>query len=421
TRGQDRMARAQADIEGKSPIRALAAKDFEQSSNYLAQAGNLLGNLVRAAPGFFNHGRLVYMLNMTAARNPASANMREQFLETAQTALQGELERQPFNLDLAVTWANIAAKPDNMPDIIITLARPLRYAVISPGCFDLIATLTDTAEFRDAIENLIEYGRSEAEPTDPAVVQSSRRWLAEILRISATSRFVLGDYQNAVDQLTQSTSIYNDLSNTKSIGPASAFAELAIAQFYLTPDNPKAASAHAQRAKELCPPSLDGRQLKSRVLRQEVDYALAEGKEEEAVEFLTLAAGSTLSDEIINRELAMTYLDLCEALLQRRRDGTSRMPPSTMTPKLIQWVQRSIALEPNHGPAHMQAADLELLQGNDEAAVAYLREAIRLGINQQALQQYLGIAVQRLPQSAALKTLLQELGSTTGQRATTGP
>lgn len=415
SRAAGRLQRVQPDIEGKSPLPALAAQDYQQSRDYLARAGNVLRDLVRAAPGFFNHGQLVYMLNMTAARDPATAAMEGQFLETAQTALESELQRQPFNEGLAVTWAGLAAQADNIPDVVITLSRPLRYSVITPACFDLIATLSEAEQFQEGLATLLVYGNSDPEPTDPSIVQSARRWLPEILRIRATSRFVRGDYAGAVTALERAIEVYADRVTTKSVGFASAYSELGIARFYLSPDDPAASVEFAEKAKSLCPPSLEGRQLRSRILRQEVDYALALGKEPEAVSLLKQAAGTPLGDEIVDRELALTYLDLCEALLQRRRDGTSRQPPSTMTPKLVQWVQRSIALEPNHAPAHMQAADLELLHGHDEAAVAYLREAVRLGINKQALLQYVSLAVQRQPKSEALKALLAELSASTEQ------
>ncbi|MHC5111685.1 MAG: O-antigen ligase family protein [Planctomycetota bacterium] len=408
-RGEDRLRRSQEDPAAGRNLRALAVQDFLTGRERCAAASDQIASLLKKAPRFFNQGYLVSLLNLTLARDPQNAQVREQFLAEARAALELELERQPFSPGLAVDWARHGAREDNVTQVMVILARPLRFHRMMPAYVDLLRRLSSNPTFDEAAQDMFaQLARQPVNP-DQGQLDPILEWTPELLRIAATIHFMRGEYEQAAQSLELSTQWYDSKNLAPSVGAASGYAEHAVTQFYANPLAPARAIALAERAKALCPDSLEGRRRRLSIVKNEIVFHLAAGDEKAAADLLRSAADTDVIDLVVNRELALRYLDLCESLLQRRQGDLMRLPPSGVFPRLIQWIQRSIALEPEHGPSHFVAADLELHQGNDVAAAAYLREALRLGVPLGTLRQFVVVASQQLPASSALKQLYQEL------------
>ena len=85
-RAADRQARAQAAARPDRQLRGLASQDFQASKEACIRGTEALRELVSWSPGYLNHGRLEYRLNLTLAQSTA-AQERSQFLSTAATAM----------------------------------------------------------------------------------------------------------------------------------------------------------------------------------------------------------------------------------------------------------------------------------------------------------------------------------------------
>ncbi len=409
SQGADRQARAQRGLTNGEQLMALSMEDFQQSYEHCVAASDALASLLRKSPGFMNQGRLDYFLNLTLASLAAGQQQEEQFIRAARGAIERELKRQPYSDSIAAAWAQLSTTADDPRQILTTLARPLRYGRITATYYELFGALFADQKMPDALKDVLEQiGQAESNDTQPAQ-DSLEAWAPELLRIAATVEFMRGNYDTAVDLLTRAASRYEKLVHGTSMATASCYAELANALFYRSPEAPAPAIEHAARALAACPDSLPGRTLNLTTRHRQVDYLLASGDEDRAVDVLRRTAPAEVSRKTIDLELAVRYLKLCETVLGRRQAQVLRQAPTQMAPRLMQWVQRSIALEPSDPLAHFMAADLVFHLGDDVSAVAYLREAIRLQMDPSQVLQFVELALRQKPNSERLATLRKEL------------
>jgi tetratricopeptide (TPR) repeat protein len=219
-----------------------------------------------------------------------------------------------------------------------------------------------------------------------------------------------GQYENAAAQLDLAAQRYAALPRPPTLGEAAAFLERAEAIFYANPEAPEAALAEANRAIELAPHSRLGREFQALVRQYMIQYHLAADHEEEALHLLKQFAPTRAADDVVTRELGTRLRKLCESLLLQRREAMIlRKPADTLFPKLERWLRRAIELNPGDFAARYIAADLALHAGNDVEAANHLRAALDSGLEPADAARFLQMAVERAPESAALKALAKEL------------
>jgi len=390
---------------------ALAEEDYRLSDEHCERGSAELKELILRAPGFSNHGRLGYWLNLTRARNAAArGDMEKQqaLLRDAATAIQREMLRQPFSPSLATDYVKVAGPTLDLAEIVDVLARPLRHHRMTNPYLELLREMAADPEFDRFHEPLVQEARDAARALKvgpgPDVVPET--WAPERLRLAAAIHFLRGDYDRARDELERAAEAYETIATTAPLGAASCYAELAICHFFADPREAQPALANAARAIALAPESRSGRELKLNVQQRMVEFYLAADQEAAAVELLKQTAPRGTTEDGLRQELAIRYQQMCESLLERREaGGVLRKPPAQLAPKLRRWVDRAIELGPGDAYAHYLAADLAFYVGDDKATAAHLRDALESGLPTELAQQFLEVACQQRPDSEPLVSL----------------
>jgi tetratricopeptide (TPR) repeat protein len=410
-RALDRQQRAQQMDPPDLRLLALAEEDYRLSDEHCERGSAELKELILRAPGFINHGRLGYWLNLTRARNAAArgdVEKQQALLRDAATAIQREMLRQPFSPSLATDYVKVAGPTLDLAEIIEVLARPLRHHRMTNPYLDLLGEMAADPEFGRYHEPLVQEARvaARARKVGPRFQESSETWAPERLRLAAAIHFLRGDYDRAREELEPAAEAYEALAATAPLGAASCHAELAICHFLAQPGDARPALASAARAIALAPESRSGRELKSNVRQRMVEFYLAADQEEEAVNLLNRTAPPGTSEDGLRQELAVRYRLMCESLLERREaGGILRKPPAQLAPKLQRWVGRAIELGPGDAYTHYLAADLAFYVGDDAATAAHLRDALENGLPTELAQQFLEVACEQRPDSQPLVSL----------------
>ncbi len=415
-RGIDRQERAAAEALPNRQLFALAQDDLGRSLAHCYNASEVLRELVRRSPGYLNHGRLEYRLNLTAAQNPGVADTRDRYIGAAAAAVDRELRRQPYNQAVALELVRVLPSDSNLAPLIEVLARPLRYGRLSKDYVELLSRIASggafESDFAPIVRSALETANTPGSDTDETP------WAPETLRLAATIRFMDGNYERARLLLEAAAVAYERLGATVPMGSASCYAELADCKFFDDPEAPQAALSAANRSIELAPSSLEGRHLKQTVRRRLVDYYIAAGNEDEAVRMLWETAPANVPQDAIPRELGARYRRLCDSLLQRREAQILRKPVQELLPKLKAWITRALELNPDDAASHYVAADLTFQEGDDAAVVSHLREALRLGAEPEAVARFVALALDQRPDSQPLRVLQLEF---TPDRGVVGP
>ncbi len=409
-RAVDRETRGRGGDIPNARLLHLAAADYQASDDHCTAGSAALKELVRGSPGYFNHGHIEYLLNVTLAHSAGARGddlLREQHLAAATAAIERELARQPFNPAITLDFVSVTATVLDLDRIMNVLARPLRHQGITRDYVALLRQLTGAPGFEAEFASVVEAAIAALQPAPPT--ESVETWAPEKLRIAATIEFVLGDYDRAREYLELAASACEPLASGAPLGAASCYAELADCRFYAEPDNPASAIEAARRAQDLAPESWDGRRLRQSVLLRMVDYHLAADEEQAATVLLRELDHADTTDEIILSKLAMRYRRMCESLLQRREAGVLRKPPETLLPNLRRWILRSIELYPDDAASQFLAADLAFQSGDDQEATEHLRRAVHLGLPVESAVQFLHVALAERPDSSVLRSLKNEL------------
>lgn len=397
-RALDRQQRAQQMDPPDLRLIALAEEDYRLSDEHCERGSAELKELILRAPGFINHGRLGYWLNLTRARNAAArgdVEKQQALLRDAATAVQREMLRQPFSPSLATDYVKVAGPTLDLAEILEVLARPLRHHRMTNPYLELLREMAADPEFDRYHEPLV-----------PKPEEVKETWAPERLRLAAAIQFLRGDYDRAREELELAAEAYETLATTAPLGAASCYAELAICHFFARPGDARPALASAARAIALAPESRSGRELKSNVQQRMVEFHLAADQEEEAADLLNQTAPPGTTEEDLRQELAIRYRHMCESLLERREArGILRKPPAQLAPKLRRWVGRAIELGPGDAYTHYLAADLAFYVGDDKATAAHLQNALDRGLPTELVRQFLEVACEQRPDSEPLVSL----------------
>ncbi len=399
---------------------ALADEDYRVSDEHCKAASEALKALVVRSPGFFNHGRLGYWINLIRAGNAAAHNDREKqqaLLKDAAAWIKRELLRQPFSPSIALDYVRVAGPTLGLAEVIEVLARPLRHhgitePYVAEPYIALLRELAVDPEFDRHFAPLVDQAKLAltSAPIDDQNGEAGKTWAPEKLRLAAVILSIRGDYSGARTLLEQAVPVYDTLATSAPLGAAGCYDELAICRFFSDPSDPEAVLKSASRAISLAPDSRLGRQLKSGIRQRMIEYYLASGNEEETKRLLRETGPYGVTEDDIIRELAARYRRMCESLLSRREAGGAlRKPPAQLAPTLSRWVERAIELNPNDPLAHHLAADLAFYLGDDLKTAMHLRDAINQGLPVEQAVQFLRLALDQRPDSETLKSLWQAL------------
>lgn len=411
-KARDRARRAYESAPPNARLIALANEDLRESDRHCEAASAALKNLVMRSPGFMNHGRLGYRLNLIRAAHATANNDTKQeraLLEDAATWIKQELDRQPFDPSIAVDFVRVAYPKAEAGAVIEVLARPLRHHRITNDYMDLLQGLSQVQAFDAAL-----LGASQESPGEnvaPTRVDSSspaplETWLPEKLRLAATVGFMRGEYERSVQMLQRAAGMYDKLAPSGALGAASCYEELAICQFFLAPANSALPLLSAASALRLAPQSRLGRELCESVMQRMIEFHLAAGQEDEATALLRQAAPRGVTDTDVVREMGLRYARMCESMLRRREaGGTLRKAPADLAPLFQRWIGRALELNQGDASLHYLAADLAQYTGDDTASAGYLRSALDLGLPLDYAREFLRLAKDQRPLGHALEML----------------
>jgi len=392
----------------------LAAQDRTTSDWYCQQGSMVLKDLVTKSPGALNHGWVLYWLNRILAANADAreqTELRDQYLLDAAAALDRELLRQPFNQEITVEYLRAVGPSLDPQRFLDLLARPLRYDRATMPYLEFLAEYATEPSFEERFDPIVQVARQTlaSEPTEERFTLLADTWTPEKLRLAATLRFRRGDYERAALMLEQAARIYAALDETPAIAAASCQAELADSRFFSRPNEPDRAIDAAERAANLAPPSLIGRQLAANLRQRKIDYLLAADRETEAVVLLKETAPPHATEADVLVELGARYRRLCDSLLRRRLALELRQSPDALLGKLERWIQRALELNPQDGAAHYLAADLAFYRGACAEAADELRHALQNGLPVDAAMRFLAVALDKSPECNALSALSADL------------
>ena len=411
---------AQGDLPDPRRV-ALAQEDRRLSDNHCHSGSAHLKALLKRSPGYFNQGWVSYWLNIIQAGNAGARNdpeQRDRFLAAAGAALERELQRQPFNPQIAVGYAQVVLGRVELSTVVEVLARPLRYHRIIGPLVDLLRNLPNDPQFRQQFSTILAEAGDRATvlrdsglavgPVNPDSTEDD--WLPEKLRIAGAVRFLARDYVGAREALELAASGYERLTGGTKLGAPSCYAELADARFQSDPEDPQAALDSAKRAIALAPRSEPGRHLQASVKQRMVDYYLAAGEEENARRLLRETAPAGSSDAAVLRQLGYRYRQLATSLLLRETGaGGMSQPPTSLLAKLQAWVSRSMELEQSDAATKYLAAELALYARDCERVASYLLQALEAGLSNREASLFLKAVGSRNLKCRALDELADSL------------
>lgn len=335
----------------------------------------------------------------------------------AAEALGAQLERQPFESELATKFVIASIGRLDVSTAIEVLARPLRLRIASDKYIQAIAVLLANPDAK--LQAMTRIDR-ELEPTeDKGIADRLASWSPEILRVGAVAAYVQGMHESAVKYLRAAVAQYEEAGHAKErvslIAYAGAYAELADALFLSHPDDPQEAIKAAETSLNLAPRSQDGRALVAALRERMMAYHLAADHESFVRERLTSQMPS-LNESELDAELANRYMKMCYSVLER---AYARVPY-----KLNQWSQRALALDPESAANWFLAADIAILVGDESQVVERINRAIEFGGDAQDVYAIVLRASNTLPNStliAGMRSHIErELGVTSGAEIAPG-
>ncbi len=417
-RAADRESRARQKDMVDQQLLALSWQDREQAEKiYCVQASQAIKDLITRAPGFLNHGRIEFDLNLLLAEIAAAHNDQAKYeldIANAATAINRELQRQPFNPMIALDYLRVAAADIDPSEGLIILARPLRYYRISANHVGLLTQLAGGQKNRFDLDAM-EFAARELCVKPTTIDEAGRpvqHWCSEKLRLIAAVRFSQGAYDDARKLLVLAATWYENNLPKPTIGMASCYAELADSQFYLDPNTADQAIELLKNAIASLPTSWKGRGFENALDQRLVTYLLADAKESAARDVLRNMASKTVSEEIISEELGRRYRKLCESLLSRREAHILRKSADEILTKLVRWINRAAELIPDDYATHFIAADLAFHNDAFEVASSHLQKSLALGLPSDAAVRFLDLALEKQPECEVLREIRAKLPAT---------
>ena len=414
-RGRDRQVRAQRGESQDARLMALAMNDYRLSDEACERASGSLKELVKRAPGFFNHGRLAYRLNLTRAGNASGRSdlsKQEALVTDALVAIERELRRQPFNPSIALDYARLAVSQVDPVLLLDVLARPLRHNRIDGSYVQMVQQLLTDAQMARRFDEIMHTAKLSASTTWVASSTDDEHdtWAPEKLRLGAMARMSRGDFQGARALLESAVEPYAALSAAAPRGAASFHAELADCRFFCDPTNPTEAIANARHSITLAPSSRFGRGLQTAVKARMVQYLLALGDEDGALELLYAAAPAGVERTGVMRELGTRYYRLARSLMgEPITSGVLSDHVPELLPHMDTWVHRAIVLNPDDPSAHFFAAAVVFYANRQDDVATHLRNALKLGLPDEVALEFLNAVLIAGPLSPSLSSLRASL------------
>ncbi len=415
----DRERRALETDPPNPVLLRLANEGFGLSNEQCELGSGALKELVRRSPRFINHGHLQCWLTLTRVGNipePGAADQQAALFAGALIALERELERQPFNVLIAVDYVRVAAPRRALSEYIEAFVRPLRHHRLDQPYVDLLSQLLSDDAFRTGLDRIVQEAalRATAPFVGKAAGEPVETWAPEKLRLGATVRFMSRDYRGARDLLVIAARAYDRLAASAPLGAASCYDELGLCQFYSDPTKPERALYSASRALATAGDSTAGKKLKRGAKVRVIDYLIAAGQEEPAKALLHETAPTTVTEEGVLRELGSRYRRLCETLTERTDvPGILRKPPPELLAKFLEWIDRAVTLDPTDPRSDYLAGHLRFLNGEDEPAADHLRRALTNGLPKEMVLRFLEFAQTSRPDSEPLASLRNLLATGT--------
>ncbi|NOX58131.1 MAG: hypothetical protein GXP29_04645 [Planctomycetes bacterium] len=286
----------------------------------------------------------------------------------ATKAIAAQLERQPFEPELAARWVRASMGSVEVTAGLEAMARPLRMNSLSPSYLEVLSVLAQTEAYQSAGAAMIESALSNPESVDSQ--KRMNRWSPEVLRLGAVVAYAKNQHAESVKYLQEAVRIYEDAPRIPLLARASCYAELADALFFASPQDPQLAIKAAESSLTLAPRSQLGRRLTSQLTDRILAYHLAADHESFVKEKL-LERSPNLEPEQLNRNIARRYVEMAYSVF-----GTAleRIPY-----KLNGWSQRAIELDPNSAPTWFLAADISLHVRDEKQTVERINRAIEHG------------------------------------------
>ena len=411
-RAADRQRRARETEPPNPRLMALADEEFGAAEELCKSATAAVKELVAFSPGFLGEGALEFRINSIRARLAGArrdAESAQALWKHAAVALGRELGRQPFDPNLAAEYVRLSVDAVAPKQLWEILARPLRYHRLSEGYVDLLRSVADHAALTQALSTAVRraYEVLKGERKSLSGDDPLDSWCPEILRLSATLRFLRGDYEDAAAELAIASTAYLLLPVAAPLGAAACHAEWADCRFFSDPSAPLQATEIAGKAVALAPDSRLGRELRDNIKQRMVHYYLAADDEEKARGLLRELAPAGVSNDILQRELGVRIRRLCESLLLQRREAeVLRKPVENLIPNMRRWLDRAADLNPDDPQVAFMAADLAFHSSDDAAAAVHLRRAMERGLDRDNALRFLTMAAERRPLTAELQALL---------------
>ncbi|GJM25289.1 MAG: hypothetical protein DHS20C16_17040 [Phycisphaerae bacterium] len=329
----------------------------------------------------------------------------------AAKSLGAQLERQPFEPELATKLVVASIGQLEVSAALEILARPLRMGIVTDRYIQAVGALVANSDFGTEAINQIDNDLNAA--TEAELADRVNAWAPEILRVGAVAAYVQGLTDKSVQYLRAAAKIYDDVAAEPNriplIAHAGCYAELADASFRADPGNPQPAIDAANVALNRVPASKDGRMLIAALRERVMAYHLAAGHEQFVRDRLAERAPSIdakqLDDEVANR-----YMKLAYSVLEKAYD---RVPY-----KLNGWSQRALALDSESAANWFLAADISILVGDEAQTVERINQAIDNGGDAQDVYAIVLRAANAMPASSLIAGMRshieRELGISSG-------
>ncbi len=434
TQGLDRAQRAISADPLDRRLLDLALLDLRATDDACKLGNHALKKLISRCPGFIHQGATEYRLNVVQARTadiynqlrgrlpagplrdaipPVDAAESARFVENASKALQRELRRQPFDPELAVSFARTAGPPTTVREILDTLARPLRLDSVTQDYVESLSHLSSQPSFESVFATMLDEARAAVRgaPSKDAEGKTVEIWAPEKLRLSAARSFVQGELASARDDLLLATTAYDGLPRPSAIGAASAWAELADATFFLSPAEPAAAQIAAMKAIATAPQSGPGRNLIRALQGRMVDYSLVAGDEAKAAESLQ-TMNESIAPTAIRAEIETRTRRLAESFVRRAEGGGADWLRPELAERLSGWIRRSLESAPEDADARFLAARWALVRKNGTETAWELGGAVAAGLPLEIATSFLDHADEVLPNDASLQAVRASLPKT---------
>lgn len=389
-------------------LEQLAMEDRQKCLVHAAEGMAVLREFQRIAPGDSASGWVestLHDIQAGFAMLDGRSEVANAHRMAAIQALASQLDRRPFNADLAIQFVVTAQGTMPLADALDVLARPLRLQRPPSIYLEMLWQMSQHPDYAAWVDGLV--AAAESARTQPSESRWPQRWIPEKLRLASIAAFSATDYSRAAHYLQTATRLYPTLTRRATLAEASSHAELAESLFFARPDQPQPAIDAAQEAVRLAPNSQPGRALVDALVTRLMAYRLADGQEEVVRErLLPRVTRGGRSPEAV---LSDAYVSLAF--------GVFDFAVANMPEAIESWSRRALELAPDSATSWFLAADLAVHRRDESATLSAIEEIRRCNGDKGDLFALLSQAHEAMPESQSIaeqrQALANELGVTT--------